>query len=94
MCIGGNIVTKQFMDVNGTERVMKLVKIHKLLQAKNVLHVSKLDSHDFNDDDHPCVFLSLVGRHVLPSSGEEAYNTVACVLQALQVCCDVSVFII
>lgn len=93
MCIGGNVVMKQFMDVDGAQRVLKLVKIHQLLLVKNVPHVSKLDNYDLNNN-YRRVFLSPVGRHVLPSSGEEAYNAVVCVLQALQVRYDVSVFII
>ena len=56
-------------------------------------YVSTLDSHGFNHES-PCVVLSPLGRPVLPRSGEEAYNAVACVPQALKVRYEIPVFII
>ena len=84
---------KEFRGDDGADRINKLVKIYGSLKAKNVPYVSTLDSHGFNHES-PCVVLSPLGRPVLPRSGEEVYNAVACVLQALKVRYEVPVFII
>jgi L-2-hydroxyglutarate oxidase LhgO len=89
----GNVVRKEFICGTAEQRVTDLVAIYESLKQKNVPHVDSLDSYDVNVK-HPYVFLSPVGSDVWPDSGSDAFNAVTCVLAALKVRYDVSVFII
>jgi hypothetical protein len=88
-----NVVKKEFIGVNGVQRVSDLITIYDLLKQKGVPHVDTLNSFNLNND-HSCVYLSPVGIEVFPVSGSEAFSAVVCVLKALKVRYDVSVFII
>jgi hypothetical protein len=88
----GEVVRKEFMGDNAVQRVTELIAIYELLKLKKVPNVDTLDSS--NLDGHPHVYLSPGGVDVLPVSGSEAFDAVVCVLGALKVCYDVSVFII
>ncbi len=70
-----------------------MVVIYDSLKRKKVPNVDTLDSYNVDVDD-PHVFLSPVGAGVLPESGPEAFSAVVCVLEALKVRYDVSLFII
>jgi hypothetical protein len=88
-----SVVEKEFRHVDVVERVTKLVEIYNLLKHKKVPNVDTLDSFDIKHA-HPCVYLSPVGIDEMPDSGLESFNAVACVLAALKVRYDGSVFII
>jgi hypothetical protein len=88
----GKVVKKEFLGVNAVQRVSDLITIYDLLKLKGVPNVDTLNSSNLNG--HPHVYLSPVGFEVLPVSGSEAFSAVVCVLWALMVCYDVSVFII
>lgn len=90
----GKVVMKEFLGVDRVHHVKHLQKIYKLLESKHVLNVDKLDSVDTSNPARLCIFLSPVGHDVWPSSGDECFSAVVCVLQALKVCYDVTVFII
>ena len=89
----GNVVKKQFMGADARQRVSRLETIYKLLSIKGVPNVDSLVSSDPNRSP-PHVDLSPVGSPGLPDSGSEAFSAVVCVLEALKVRCDASVFII
>jgi len=88
----GKVVMKEFLGGDAVDRVNKLTEIYKLLKDKRVPNVDGLDTAEIGVRRR--VFLSPVGLHVYPSSGEQAFDAVFCVLQALKVRYDVSVFII
>jgi len=87
------VVKKEFKSSDAVERVNKLVAIYQLLKHKGVPNVDTLDKHNITHD-RPYVQLSPVGIDTSPNSGLESFDAVCCVLQALKVCYDVSVFII
>ena len=96
MTIGGNIVRKEFRQHeqhNAVRRVSDLIKIYKLLKAKEVPYVDTLEDYKL-DHARPCVYLTPVGIHTYPVSGLECFNAVTCLLKALEVRFEVSVFII
>ena len=89
----GNVVTKQFTGTDARQRVSHLEMIYKLLSSKRVPNVDSLVRSDPNGSP-PHVHLSPVGIPGLPNSGSEAFSAVVCVLEALKVRSDASVFII
>ena len=89
----GAIVMKEFKHDGAVQRVTKLVEIYDLLKMKGVPNVDTLVKYKL-DGRHPWVHLEPVGIHTLPKSGFECFSAVTCVLKALEVRFEVSVFII
>ena len=92
MTIDG-VVKKRFMRGDAGQRVSRLEIIYGLLSSKKVPNVDSLVSCDPNGSP-PYVTLSPVGSPGPPDSGAEAFSAVVCVLEALKVRYDASVFII
>ena len=90
----GKVIMKEFLGVDCIHCIKHLQKIYKLLKSKHVLNVNKLDSIDTSNPACLFVFLLLVGHDVWLSSGDKCFSAVVCVLQALKVHYDVTVFII
>jgi len=88
-----DVVFKVFEGDNGTQRVASLIAIYELLTLKCVPHVDTLVGSNLQDGC-PSVQLKPVGVAGLPDSGSQAFRAVVCVLKALQVHYDISVFII
>ena len=83
---GASTVLKEFMGANAVQRVSDLVAIYNLLKEKEVPYVDTLHSYKLQTDPP--------GVDRFPTSGPEVFNAVVCVLKALKVRYDVSVFII
>jgi hypothetical protein len=95
----GAVVRKEFRHEDALARVSKLIEIYDLLKSKQVPNVDTLDRAETVDDGkteefYPHVQLSPVGCDVAPKSGSEAFDAVACLLQALKVRYDVSALVI
>ena len=89
----GAVVKKEFRHHDAVRRVSKLIEIYKLLQMKKVPNVDTLVKYKL-DGDHPWVHLEPVGVDTSPASGFECFSAVTCLLKALEVRFEVSVFII
>ena len=87
------VVKKRFVHDDAGQRVSRLEKIYKLLSIKKVPNVDHLVSCD-SKSSPPYVNLLPVGSPGPPESGAEAFSAVVCVLEALKVRYDASVFII
>jgi len=80
----GTVVRKQFLSQDAVQRVSHLINIYQVLVDKNVPNVDCLDSANINTDP-PEIFLSPVGTSGGPTTGEETFTAVVCVLRALKV---------
>ena len=89
----GAVVKKAFRHNDGVWRVSKLIEIYSLLKIKEVPNVDTLVKYKF-DRHHSYVHLEPVGIDTLPKSGFECFSAVTCLLKALEVRFEVSVFII
>ena len=88
-----DVVKKRFMRDDAGQRISHLEIIYGLLSSKKVPNVDSLVSCDSHSSP-PHVNLSPVGSPGPPDSGAEAFSAVVCVLEALKVRYDASVFII
>ena len=87
------LVKKEFRSGDGANRVSKLVNIYNLLERKGVLNVDTLVSFSAQTQDcFPHVYLSPVGLDTVPQSGSESFDAIVCVLVALKVRYDASIF--
>jgi len=88
-----NVVHKRFKGDNAVQCVSRLINIYKTLTLKNVPYVDNLVKFNLNHG-YPSVTLEPVGVAGFPVSGSQAFRAVVCVLKALEVCYDISGFII
>ena len=89
----GATVQKEFRSEDSADHVSHLVKIYNLLKWKRVLNVDELvSSSTQTEDSHLHIYLKPVGLHTAPQSGSESFSVIYCVLVALKVCYDASVF--
>jgi len=82
--IGGNVVRKTFMRPGAAAHVSFVAEIYGLLQRKNVPYTDSLHSMT-RGSLHSFIVTSPVGVDRWPKDGREAYNSVCCVLKALEV---------
>ena len=84
---------KEFRHEDAADRVSKLVDIYDLLKLKNVPNVDTLKLFNKNTERYfPYVHLSPVGVDTTPQCASEAFYVLVCVLEALKVRYDASVF--